>query len=193
MPQLKPMCHAAATKLRALLVATALIAPAPAFAACPPVLNHSFPTLQGELPTSLCDYAGKVVLVVNTASKCGFTDQYEGLEELQRTRGADGLVVLGFPANDFGGQEPGSNREIAEFCRSTYGVQFPMFAKTRVIGRDANPLFASLAAKTGQSPQWNFHKYLIDRSGTQVLSFGSRVRPDDPRLVAQIDSFLAAR
>ncbi|HEY5762228.1 MAG TPA: glutathione peroxidase [Rhodocyclaceae bacterium] len=193
MPQLKPMRHAAATTVRALVVAAALIAPTAAFAACPPVLNHSFPTLQGERPTSLCDYAGKVVLVVNTASKCGFTDQYEGLEALQRTRGAEGLVVLGFPANDFGSQEPGSNQEIAEFCRSTYGVQFPMFAKSRVIGRDANPLFASLAATTGQPPQWNFHKYLIDRSGTRVVSFGSRVRPDDPRLMAQLESFLAAR
>lgn len=172
----------------ALLLATAL----PAQAACPPLLDHRFAPLTGGESRSLCDYAGKVVLVVNTASKCGFTSQYEGLEALQRRLADRGLVVLGFPANDFGAQEPGSDQEIAEFCRSTYGVQFPMFAKSHVVGRDANPLFAALAARTGRPPQWNFHKYLIDRSGRQVLSFDSRTAPDDRRLLAQIDAFLAA-
>ena len=98
--------------------------------------------------------------------------------------------MVGFPANDFGDQEPGSNREIADFCRLTYGVQFPMFAKTTVVGRQANPLYAQLAKATGSEPKWNFHKYLIDRRGQQVLSFGSRVKPDDPALLDKIEEFL---
>jgi glutathione peroxidase len=181
------------TLLPATLVTLMLMAPLAARAACPALLDHSFPALTGGQEQSLCRYAGKVVMVVNTASYCGFTNQYEGLEALQRKLGDRGFVVLGFPANDFGAQEPGSDQEIAEFCRSTYGVQFPMFAKSHVVGGNANPLFAALAARTGKPPQWNFHKYLIDRSGRQVVSFDSRVAPDDRRLRAQIDAFLAAR
>lgn len=161
-------------------------------AACPPILDRSFPSLLDEKPMSLCGYAGKVVLVVNTASYCGFTPQYKGLETLHRELADRGFAVLGFPANDFGSQEPGSNKEIADFCENTYGVKFPMFAKTHVVGRDANPLFVELTRKTGRAPQWNFHKYLIDRSGQRALSFDSQVRPDDRRLRAQIDNFLAA-
>ena len=170
----------------------ALAAPEGA-ATCPPLLRHSFPTLLDERQTPLCDYQGKVLLVVNTASYCGFTSQYKDLEALHARYRDRGLVVLGFPANDFGQQEPGSNKEIAEFCANTYGVKFPMFAKTSVVGGAANPFYKALATRTGRIPQWNFHKYLIDRRGEQVLSFDSRVSPSDRRLVAQLESFLAAR
>jgi len=163
----------------------------PAFAACPPLLDLTLPSLT-DRPTPLCQFAGRVVLVVNTASHCGYTPQYEGLEALYRRFREKGLVVLGFPANDFGAQEPGSNNEIATFCEINYGVSFPMFAKTGVIARNANPFYASLAAKTGERPAWNFHKYLIDRSGEKVLSFDSRVEPGDPALVGTIERLLAA-
>ncbi len=161
-------------------------------AACTPLLDHTFPSLMDQ-PQRLCQYQGKVVLVVNTASKCGYTPQYEGLEKLYRRYRDRGLVVLGFPANDFGGQEPGSNKEIADFCQVNYGVSFPMFAKTGVVARNANPFYARLAGKTGKRPEWNFHKYLIDRSGEKVLSFDTRVEPSDRRLVAEIERLLAEK
>jgi glutathione peroxidase len=158
----------------------------PAMAACPALLDRSLPTLL-EKPQSLCEYAGKVVLVVNTASQCGYTPQYDGLEALYRRYKDRGLVVLGFPANDFGGQEPGSNEEIAAFCVNQYAIDFPMFAKSEL---KTNPLFADLAKSTGQAPRWNFHKYLVDRSGAKVLSFDTRVAPEDPKLIGAIERFL---
>ena len=164
---------------------------APALAACPGLLNHSFPSLTDQA-APLCRLQGKVLLVVNTASQCGYTPQYEGLEALYRRYRGKGLVVLGFPANDFGGQEPGSNREIAGFCQVNYGVSFPMFAKTGVSAGNANPFYAMLAVKTGERPRWNFHKYLIDRSGEKVLSFESAVTPGDRKLVGEIERLLAA-
>jgi glutathione peroxidase len=171
-----------------------MLALAPAAAlACAPLLDHSFAGLHDDRPQSLCAHQGKVVLVVNTASQCGYTPQYEALQSLYKNYRDRGLVVLGFPANDFGGQEPGSDKEIAEFCQVNYGVSFPMFAKTSVAGRTANPLFATLARQTGQAPQWNFHKYLIDRSGSRVRSFDSKVRPDSPEFVAAVETLLAAR
>jgi len=187
------MSRLAARVLAALLVLFSLIGAAmPASAAdCPPLLQHTFPALQDEKPQPLCQYAGKVLLVVNTASYCGFTNQYDGLEDLYAELKGQGLVVLGFPANDFGQQEPGSNQEIADFCRLTYGVRFPMLAKTSVVGKDANPFYQAVAKATGQVPQWNFHKYLIDRSGKTVLSFGSRTTPNDPQLRQAIQRFLA--
>jgi glutathione peroxidase len=142
---------------------------------------------------SLCQFKGKVVLIVNTASQCGFTPQYEGLESLYRRYKDRGLVVLGFPANNFGGQEPGSSQDIARFCQVNYGVSFPMFAKTSVVGPDANPLYRDLAAQSGQRPQWNFHKYLVDRNGAAVASFDSAVAPGDARITTQIERLLAAR
>ena len=163
---------------------------APALAACPPLLNHTFPSLTDQA-TPLCQFEGKVLLVVNTASECGYTPQYEGLEALYRRYREKGLVVLGFPANDFGGQEPGGNRDIAKFCEVNYGVSFPMFAKSGVSAGNANPLYATLAVKTGERPRWNFHKYLIDRSGEKVLSFGSGVTPGDRELVGEIERMLA--
>lgn len=156
-------------------------------AACPRLLDRTLDTIHDK-PQSLCEYAGKVVLVVNTASECGYTPQYEGLEALYRKYRDRGLVVLGFPSNDFGGQEPGSNKEIASFCVNRYAIDFPMFAKTE-LGK--NPLYADLAKATGAKPRWNFHKYLVDRSGSQVLSFDTRVDPGDPKLVSAIENLLA--
>ena len=158
---------------------------------CPTLLRHSYQRLQGGQTQSLCDYRGQVVLVVNTASYCGYTNQYEGLEALYRKYRDRGLVVVGFPSNDFGGQEPGTNQEIAEFCRSTYGVQFPMFEKSSVTGVANNPLFVELAARTGERPQWNFHKYVIDRRGEKIASFRSAVAPDSRELVGTIERLLA--
>jgi glutathione peroxidase len=132
-----------------------------------------------------------VALVVNTASYCGYTSQYEGLEALYAKYREQGLVVLGFPSNDFGGQEPGGSKQIADFCFNTYGVKFPMFAKSVVTGRNANPLHAQLAGISGQSPEWNFHKYLVGRDGKLVASFPSRVTPQDGKLVAAIEKALA--
>lgn len=159
-------------------------------ASCPAILNQNFNRLQDEAPQNLCKYAGQVVLVVNTASYCGFTSQYEGLEALFAKYGRKGLVVLGFPSNDFS-QEPGSSKEIADFCFNTYGVKFPMFSKTSVIGPNANPLHGQLAKITGTAPKWNFHKYLIDRSGKVVGSYPSKVAPDDKRLTGDIEKALA--
>jgi glutathione peroxidase len=169
-------------------------APAPApvkLAACPAVLHHTFNRLQDDAPQDLCQYAGKVVLVVNTASYCGFTKQYQGLEELYAKYAPRGLVVLGFPSNDFGKQEPGSSKEIADFCFNTYGVKFPMFAKSSVIGGEANPLHASLSKITGNAPKWNFTKYLIDRQGKMVEYFPSKVAPEDKEFVNKIEQALA--
>ncbi|MGN6388295.1 MAG: glutathione peroxidase [Burkholderiaceae bacterium] len=160
-------------------------------AACPALLDQRFPRLQDEAPQDLCQYAGKVVLVVNTASYCGYTHQYKGLEALYARYRARGLVVLGFPSNDFGGQEPGNAGQIADLCYNTYGVQFPMFAKSVVKGPQANPLYAALAKATGEAPGWNFHKYLIDRRGKAIATYPSQVEPDDPRLLAGIERALA--
>ena len=158
-------------------------------AACPKLLDRSMDTIL-EKPQSLCEYAGKVVLVVNTASQCGYTPQYEGLEALYRKFRDRGLVVLGFPSNDFGGQEPGSNKDIAAFCVNQYAIDFPVFAKTEL---KKNPFYVDLARASGSAPRWNFHKYLIDRSGQEVLAFDTRVSPEDPRLVGAIEKLLAAR
>ena len=160
-------------------------------AACPAILKQTFNRLQDETPQNLCQYAGKVVLVVNTASYCGFTNQYEGLEALYAKYGSKGLVVLGFPSNDFGKQEPGNSKEIADFCYNTYGVKFPMFAKSVVSGPAPNPLYADLIKQTGKTPAWNFHKYLIDRHGKVVDSFPSKVTPDDKKLVGAVEKALA--
>ena len=167
--------------------------PAPSVAAespCPPILDHKFSNLMDE-PISLCQFSGRVALIVNTASECGYTPQYDGLEKLYRRYRDRGFAVLGFPANDFGGQEPGSNKEIAQFCQVNYGITFPVFAKTAVVGKNANPLFRELAAKTGQPPRWNFHKYLLDRTGQPVATFESRVEPEDRRITSQIEKLLA--
>ena len=183
--------------LLALPLAVALACPLPALAAgdaaaCPATLQHTFPRLQDEKPQSLCQYSGKVALVVNTASYCGFTPQYKGLEALYGKYKDQGLVVLGFPSNDFA-QEKSTNKEIADFCESTFGVKFPMFGKSSVRGKDANPLFRQLAEKTGRQPLWNFHKYLIGRDGSIVASYTSLTDPTDKDLLRDIEKQLAVR
>lgn len=172
-------------------LAAGLLAAAPAVAG-EGLLDREFRVLAGKDTVNLGQaYGGRVLLVVNTASKCGFTPQYEGLEALHAKYGERGFAVLGFPSNDFMGQEPGSEEEIQEFCTLTYGVKFPMFEKVQVRGSGATPLYRDLAAATGEQPGWNFHKYLIDRSGKVVASFGSRTKPEDPKLVAEIERLLA--
>ncbi|MBC7619142.1 MAG: glutathione peroxidase [Candidatus Saccharibacteria bacterium] len=174
----------------------AQVATVPAVAApavCPPLLKHEFARLQDDAPQNLCQYAGKVVLVVNTASYCGFTRQYEGLEALYAKYQSRGLVVLGFPSNDFGKQEPGSAKEIADFCFNTYGVKFPMFAKTVVSGSQRHPLYAELMQATKAEPKWNFHKFLIDRSGKPVASFVSNVEPENVVITTAIEKALAQK
>ena len=167
-------------------------APMSSAAACPALLNHKFDRLQDEKPQSLCQYAGKVVLVVNTASFCGFTSQYKGLEALHSKYKEQGLVVLGFPSNDFS-QEGGSNKQIADFCESTFGVKFPMFTKTQVTGEAAAPLFKQLTAQTGQKPRWNFHKYLIGRDGKVIDQYSSMTSPESKTLVSAIEKSLKAQ
>lgn len=162
-----------------------------AHAACQGPLNYQTRTLSGQ-PTDLCQYQGKVVLVVNTASYCGFTSQYEGLQVLYDTYKDRGLVVLGVPSNDFGAQEPGSNEQVKDFCERTYKVKFPMLEKSIVVGKDANPLHRKLAEATGQTPKWNFTKYLIDRHGNPVSAHGSRVTPLSDELKQAVERLLVA-
>jgi glutathione peroxidase len=169
--------------------ASAAPAPGASAASCPAVLKHTFKRLQDEAPQDLCQYAGKVVLVVNTASYCGFTPQYQGLEALYAKYAARGLVVLGFPSNDFK-QESEDAKKIADLCYNTYGVKFPMFASTVVSGANANPLYSELIKATGNQPKWNFNKYLIDRDGKVLDYFPSKVTPQDPALVAKIEQAL---
>jgi len=196
--------HMSATRFFRTALATGLIGLAamvttPAQAAesasgsCSGLLNKTFPRLQDEKPQDLCQYSGKVVLVVNTASYCGFTKQYKGLEQLYSKYKDKGLVVLGFPSNDFGSQEPGSAKQIAEFCENTYGVKFPMFAKSSVKGDQVNPLYAELIKASGTTPKWNFYKYLIDRNGQSVKSYSSLTEPDDRDLIKDIEKALASK
>jgi len=171
-----------------LAAASASLAQTPA--ACPALLQHQFPRLQDDAPQNLCQYAGKVVLVVNTASYCGFTGQYQGLEAMYAKYQSRGLVVLGFPSNQFGQQEPGSSKDIADFCFNTYGVKFPMFAKSDVKGANKNALYAQLVKATGQEPKWNFNKYLVDRRGKVVSSYPSDVEPESAQLVSAVEKAL---
>ncbi|MBY0409950.1 MAG: glutathione peroxidase [Burkholderiaceae bacterium] len=184
------------TPLIAAFVAAAVLLLSPAARAadsaqgCPSTLQHTVLRLQDEKPQSLCQYRGKVVLIVNTASFCGFTGQYKGLEDLYTRYKDKGLVVLGFPSNDFS-QETGTNQEIADFCENTFGVKFPMFVKTSVKGATAAPLYQQLAQLSGTAPRWNFHKYLLARDGTVVDSYSSMTDPDSKGLVRAIEKQLA--
>jgi glutathione peroxidase len=160
----------------------------------PFVLKHEMRRIDGT-PQQLDAYKGKVVLIVNTASRCGLTPQYEALESLFRSYKDRGFVVLGFPANDFMGQEPGTNEEIARFCSERYSVSFPMFEKVGVKGEKAHPLFrqlASLPEPAGGEPSWNFTKYLVDREGRAVMRFEPRLRPNDEKVIAKIEELLGA-
>ncbi len=170
----------------------AAAAPSAPAAHCPALLRHSFARLQDDAPQNLCQYAGKVLLVVNTASYCGFTGQYEGLEQLYARYKDQGLVVLGFPSNQFGSQEPGSAKEIADFCFNTYGVKFPMFAKSDVRGAQANAFYVELARATGTTPKWNFYKYVVDRSGKPVQAFSSLTTPNDAGLLRLLEKLLSS-
>lgn len=170
------------------------VAPMSAQATCQAeLLDETFRPLAKREPVNLCErFQGQVLLVVNTASKCGLTPQYEGLEAMHARLADRGFAVLGFPSNDFLGQEPGSEEEIQDFCTSTYGVQFPMFEKVSVKADNAVPFYHALATQAGGVyPAWNFHKYLIGRDGRVVASFGSRTPPDDPALVEAIEAELA--
>jgi len=156
--------------------------------------DFTFKTIDGkDLP--LKSLAGKAVLVVNTASECGYTPQYAGLQKLWQERRADGLVVLGVPSNDFGAQEPGSESAIAQFCSTKFKVDFPMTAKQAVIGGKAHPFYQWIAEELGEgaAPRWNFHKYLIGRDGTLAGAFPSSVAPQSKELTAAIDETLAAQ
>jgi glutathione peroxidase len=173
-------------------VAQAADAPAQVKAtACPALLQHTVLRLQDEKPQSLCQYSGKVLLVVNTASFCGFTPQYKDLEALHAKYADKGLVVLGFPSNDFA-QEKATNKEIADFCENTFGVKFPMFTKTVVTGAEASPLYKQLADLTGKKPSWNFFKYLIGRDGKVADTFGSMTNPSNRSVVSAVEKSLAA-
>ena len=163
---------------------------ATASANCPSLLDHTVKDIVGD-SENLCQYQGKVVLVVNTASYCGYTPQYKGLQALNDKYGKRGLVVLGFPSNDFGKQEPGTEKEIADFCDRTYAVKFPMMGKTSVKDAGGSPVFDSLAKATGERPKWNFHKYLIDKEGKLAGSWPSKVGPLSPEITGAVQMALA--
>ena len=153
--------------------------------------DFSFSSIAGK-PMKLSEFAGKPVLVVNTASECGLTPQYKGLEALWRKYRDRGLVVLGVPSNDFGGQEPGTEQQIQSFCATNYDVSFPMTSKNRVVGSDAHPLYKWVLSEAGEAaaPRWNFHKYLIGKDGSLAGVYGSKTTPDDPALVKDIEAQL---
>ena len=177
--------------MKKLLTLLLLVASAPTLACDSTLLDQNFRRLASTEEVNLCEaYSGKVLLVVNTASKCGNTPQYDGLEKLYDQYGEDSLVVLGFPSNDFMGQEPGTEGQIEEFCRLTYGVEFPMFAKTSVKKDNADPFFAALAESSGTYPTWNFHKFLIGRDGELISEFSPRTQPYDEKLVAAVERAL---
>lgn len=181
--------RAAAALTMAIIGMLASALAAAADKACPELLHHSAARLQDESPQDLCQFSGRVLLVVNTASRCGYTPQYEALEKLHARYATRGLTVLGFPSNDFN-QEPQDNKAIAEFCFNTYAVKFPMFTKTSVVGPGAHPFYAALRQASGDAPRWNFHKFLVDRSGRVVATFPSAVDPLDARVTAQIEQLL---
>ncbi|WP_286240975.1 glutathione peroxidase [Neptuniibacter halophilus] len=158
---------------------------------CPQSLDFTFKRLGEAQQVHLCQhYLGKLILVVNTASKCAYTPQYDGLEQLYREYKDRGLVVLGFPSNDFAGQEPGTEQQILEFCRLTYSVEFPMFEKVHAARGKADPFYQFLARKSGEYPGWNFHKYLIAPDGQVVGSFKSHIKPSDPEFRRFIRGYL---
>lgn len=178
--------------MKLILTLALALASLPAAACNSELLDREFRPLASKDRVNLCAaYEGKVLLVVNTASKCGNTPQYDGLEKLYQEYGNRGLVVLGFPSNDFFGQEPGTEEEIQEFCRLTYKVKFPMFEKVTVKKGDAHPFYDQLAAAAGTYPTWNFHKYLVGRDGQLIAEFSPSTQPYDERLVAKIEAALA--
>lgn len=157
---------------------------------CPDLLKHMKRKLNSQEVVNMCEqYAGKTILFVNTASKCGFTPQFEGLEALYEKYKNDNFVVLGFPSNDFK-QEFDDEGKTAEVCELTYGVNFPMFEPISVRGKNADPLYAKLTEEAGKPPRWNFNKYLVSADGTKVIHFGRRVTPDDKDFLSKLKEFL---
>jgi glutathione peroxidase len=178
-------------QMKKLLGVLILMATTPTIANESALLDQDFRRLASDDVVNLQEsYAGQVILVVNTASKCGNTPQYEGLEQLYQEYQDEGLVVLGFPSNDFLGQEPGTEEQIQEFCRLTYSIKFPMFEKVTVKKGDAHPFFDELADASGTYPTWNFHKFLIGRDGELIAEFSPRTQPYDEQLLATIKSEL---
>ena len=158
------------------------------------VLDHKYRALAGKQTIDLKKtYGGKVLLVVNTASKCGYTPQFEALEAMNAKYSSQGFAVLGFPSNDFMGQDPGSEKEIKEFCTLTYGVKFPMFEKVHVKGNQTTGIYRDLKAATGDVPGWNFHKFLIDRNGNVIGSYPSKIKPNDAQIIEKLERALAAK
>ncbi len=189
-PRIRPLALLVATFA---LTGTACAADAPKAPPSANLLAHSVRPLAGKTPVNLGEaYRGQVLLVVNTASKCGFTPQFEALEGLHAKYRGTGFAVLGFPSGDFKEQEFDDEKQIQEFCTLTYGVKFPMFQKTHVVGDAVHPLYRGLAQAAGEAPKWNFHKYLVGRDGRLVGSWGSKVTPDDARIVAAIEQALKA-
>ena len=191
----RPAIHLVHAGLSVLMLASglAIATGGPASGPESSLLDHRYRPLAGETPIDLRQaYAGDVLLIVNTASKCGFTPQFEALEAMYVRYRDRGFAVLGFPSGDFMGQEFEDEDKIREFCTLTYGVKFPMFEKVHVVGDDATPLYRELAAAAGEAPKWNFHKYLIGRDGRLLASFGSRTEPDDKALVAAIEDAMQA-
>ena len=177
--------------MKKLIAFMLLLLSLPALACDNELLDQDFRRLASTDEVNLCKaYAGKVLLIVNTASKCGNTPQYDGLEKLYDQYGEEGFVVLGFPSNDFMGQEPGTEENIEEFCRLTYGVEFPMFEKTSVKKDNAHPFYVALAESAGTYPTWNFHKYLIGRDGEMIAEFSPRTQPYDPDLIVALEQAL---
>jgi glutathione peroxidase len=176
-----------------LTLLVAMLAAAANLCAGTSVYNFNLPSIDGE-PVSLSSYKGKVLLLVNVASRCGFTPQYSALESIYEKYKDQGFVILGFPANNFGGQEPGTNAEIKSFCTLKYNVSFPMFGKVSVKGADCTPLYQYLTQQanprlTGDI-KWNFTKFLVDRNGNVVARFESPVKPDSPEVVGAIEKLL---
>ncbi len=157
--------------------------------ACSDLLNTEMRVLDSSEKVNLCQYTDQVVLVVNVASRCGYTYQYSSLQKLYEDYKDNGFVVLGVPSRDFM-QEYSDEGDVAEFCSTEYGVDFPMFATSKVRGTKANPLYKKLIAQSGVSPSWNFNKYLVSREGKVISTFGSRVKPDSPELISKIEELL---
>jgi glutathione peroxidase len=178
--------------LSALVGLMSLVSAAQAASECPALLNHEFKRLPFGKTENLCRYQGKVILVVNTASRCGFTPQFEGLQRIYKQYAPRGFVILGFPSNDFN-QELGKGKEIADFCKVNYGVDFPMYEKSSVKGANANPFYRQLAKSSGSEPRWNFHKYLITRDGQTILPMESRVEPDSREVTTKIEAMLGSK
>jgi len=175
--------------MKKIFILLALIAGSKLYADCPKVLDHEIRLLDSTQSVNLCEYEDKVILAVNVASRCGFTYQYESLQELYRKYEEKDFVILGFPSRDFMFQEYSDESDVKEFCSTEYGVTFPLFATSSVKGRKANSFFKALTEKSGVKPGWNFHKYLISKNGN-VASFDTSVEPDSEILAREISKLL---